>query len=461
MEVKIVRVAGYLVSLLAILAWIPSIDGEMELGSRVSIPVPPAYEEGFEARAFIIQTVAGALPTFKLALAIYGRGGVYLCRLEVVQDGFVMWKSGCTRRFVPVDMCVIFLSNDGDLLLSDGMGTVGWSTNTSNRGVKFIQLKRSGNLVLRNRFRRMVWQSFDFPCDKLLWGQKLRNSQQLLSNGSDYSLSIQHNELVLKWHGLNYWTTKVNTKDIDYAQIGRHGIELWCNASLHTIVGPSSSSPIHFISLGQTGILTMYTYGPPWMPIIVAPNGSCNNPEACGPYGVCTEGVIASNNNDTNSISCSCLPYFQSTTLSQGCMLPTQFTFNFCGKPTEFLELRGFDSPLMGLTKNLSSKACANACLEDCTCIAAISTNSSICYLYTQLQSIRRRPSKSEELKMYVKIPKGLSTRGGGKAKKMRMLFVILGACVDMIALILIGTGVMYYFYVYKRRQVSSATPQM
>ncbi|KAM0047203.1 putative bulb-type lectin domain-containing protein [Helianthus debilis subsp. tardiflorus] len=87
----------------------------------------------------------------------------------------VVWS---TNRDYPVrDDAILTFSAAGDLMLKDGDGSIVWTTNTAGKSVVGMNLTDTGNLVLFDDHNSVVWQSFDYPTDSLLPGQKLFQGQ--------------------------------------------------------------------------------------------------------------------------------------------------------------------------------------------------------------------------------------------------------------------------------------------
>ncbi|RZC44817.1 hypothetical protein C5167_037770 [Papaver somniferum] len=97
------------------------------------------------------------------------------------------------------------IANDGNLVISDGRGTILWTTNVSNfagRNSSVSALSDTGNLVFRlvddNSTRGVLWQSFDNPTDTFLplmkiGGSSLTGTKQELTSWkaeSDPSVGI-------------------------------------------------------------------------------------------------------------------------------------------------------------------------------------------------------------------------------------------------------------------------------
>ncbi|KAM0019698.1 putative non-specific serine/threonine protein kinase [Helianthus debilis subsp. tardiflorus] len=71
-------------------------------------------------------------------------------------------------------------SANRDQLAMDVDGSIVWNTNTAGKSVAGMNLTDDGNLVLFDANRSVVWQSFDYPTDCLVLGQRLFQGQQLI-----------------------------------------------------------------------------------------------------------------------------------------------------------------------------------------------------------------------------------------------------------------------------------------
>lgn len=116
---------------------------DFRLGAQVTIPIPSAFELGFKGRAFVLDA-RRAPPNFRVALSVEAIGGGgggssgYLCSLVVFLKETKVWMSDYAAKFLPVRSCVLKLTENGDLRLTDSVGNIGWRTVTSARGVKVI-----------------------------------------------------------------------------------------------------------------------------------------------------------------------------------------------------------------------------------------------------------------------------------------------------------------------------------
>ncbi|XP_049374125.1 S-locus-specific glycoprotein S13-like [Solanum verrucosum] len=88
---------------------------------------------------------------------------------DVINKPQLVWSA---NRNHPVKVnATLQLGHDGNLVLTDSDGTLVWSTNTTGKSVSGINLTEMGNLVLFDKRKRAIWQSFDHPTDCLLPGQ--------------------------------------------------------------------------------------------------------------------------------------------------------------------------------------------------------------------------------------------------------------------------------------------------
>lgn len=75
-------------------------------------------------------------PTFKTALSVEAVNGKYSCSLEVFLGDVKVWNSGHYSKFYTSNICVLQLTQDGDLRLKGPKDRVGWRTGTSGQGVQ-------------------------------------------------------------------------------------------------------------------------------------------------------------------------------------------------------------------------------------------------------------------------------------------------------------------------------------
>ncbi|KAF3775450.1 putative receptor protein kinase [Nymphaea thermarum] len=80
----------------------------------------------------------------------------------------------------------VILRKRGDLALLDADRRDFWTTATTSAGTgEVAELWETGNLVLMDGERKVVWQSFDHPTDTLLPRQPLTRSLRLVSKAAE------------------------------------------------------------------------------------------------------------------------------------------------------------------------------------------------------------------------------------------------------------------------------------
>ncbi|CAB4315323.1 unnamed protein product [Prunus armeniaca] len=444
---------------------------DISLGYQLTVAVPIEYSLGFIGRAFLMETNE-ITPTFKTALSVEAVNGKYSCSLEVFLGDVKVWNSGHYSKFYTSNICVLQLTQDGDLRLKGPKDRVGWRTGTSGQGVQRLEILRTGNLVLLDGLGNIKWQSFNFPTDVMLWGQRLSVASRLISfptnSTSYYSLEIEQSRIALylnsgKWN-YSYWEFKpTKNRNIAYVQLGRKGLELF-NGKLKKIaqIHPSDhqtvqfGQPLRFLALGnRTGNLKLYFYSPSiakFDAAFQALNTTCDLPLACKPYGICTL-----------SSTCSCIQVLiaeNETSRSGNSDCSQGISGGFCGNgktTAEMLELKGVGSVLRGAPKivNVSKEACANLCLEDCNCTSALYSTAKggmeveECFFYGMVIGVKQVERGSGSSYM-VKVRKG-AHGGHGKSNLKRWVLVLVGV-VDGLIILLVFGGLGYYL-IKKRRK--------
>ncbi|RZC52765.1 hypothetical protein C5167_021190 [Papaver somniferum] len=125
------------------------------------------------------------------------------------------------------DNATLTFGRDGNLVLANADGRIGWQTNTTNKGVTSISMKPSGNLVLHDKKGRFIWQSFQHPTDSLLVGQslELNSGTKLVSHNLRYSMMTDDKKGLIM-------LLNTSSKFIQYAGWGAMGL---LNATLHAV----------------------------------------------------------------------------------------------------------------------------------------------------------------------------------------------------------------------------------
>ncbi|KAK7340021.1 hypothetical protein VNO77_20713 [Canavalia gladiata] len=418
------------------------------IGYQLMVAVPVEYEIDFKGRAFLVETNQTA-PNFRVALSIEAINGKYSCSLEVFLGDVKVWDSGHYSRFYTTEKCLLELTMDGDLRLKGPRERVGWKTGTSGQGVKRLQLLRTGNLVLVDALNNVKWQSFNFPTNVMLRGQQLDVATRLTSSQSNssmfyYSFEIENKKIALYLNygklRYSYWEFQPSmNRSITYIKLSSRALVLFDVKYKKIAQIPSEGiHPLRFLALkNETGNFGLYYYSPEkgkFEASFQALNTTCDLPIACRPYGICTF-----------SNTCSCIQLLTDENKGGGADCSGEISGGFCnGKQAEMLELDNISSVLKNVPKmvNISQKACANLCLQDCKCAAALyfgnaSTDIAECYLYRLVLGLKQ-VDKGTGFSYMVKVPKG-SGRNHERHNVKRWVLIVAGGVDGLIILLLVG----------------------
>ncbi|EFJ25567.1 hypothetical protein SELMODRAFT_99286, partial [Selaginella moellendorffii] len=114
----------------------------------------------------------------------------------------VLWKARQTR--LVGENATLAFTTDGELKLEED-GDVVWSSNTTNKGVRWLAISDSATIMLLDESEsNVIWQSSDEPSDTVLLQRALKPGYKLVSwntseDSSDglYSLVMEKNRLKL------------------------------------------------------------------------------------------------------------------------------------------------------------------------------------------------------------------------------------------------------------------------
>ena len=321
------------------------------------------------------------------------------------------------------------LNADSNLVLTDADGTVVWSTDTVSAGEIELRLLETGNLVLMNQSQHFIWQSFDFPTDTLLPGQRFLKSSTLISmrtqrtylSGFYYFKFNDDNVLNLIYNGPSlssvYWPYTM----VLVFENGRTPYNSSRIAILDEMGGFQSSDRFKFnatdygfgpkrrLTMDYDGILRLYSLDEAtgaWK-ITWVPDGrvdACMVHGLCGDYGICEYNPFP---------SCSCPPGFyraDSSDWTKGCKPLMNLTCESMSKEVDFIQLPntdyfGYD---WSYAQHVSIDVCKDICLSSCECsgFGYAVDGSGQCYPKSALRNGYRKPDLA--VKMFMKVPEAM-----------------------------------------------------
>ncbi|KAK9706594.1 hypothetical protein RND81_07G137600 [Saponaria officinalis] len=296
------------------------------------------------------------------------------------------------------------LGNKSNILLFNGGNFINWKTHESNGVNPVLQLLDSGNLVIREAWDpnpdNFIWQSFDYPTDTLIPGQKLGWN---LKTGLDWFLT--------SWRGLDDPGVGNYTFNLDYhgdpENYMRNDNEIiyrsgpWVGQRFSGVPEMKSGddgfnfsfikTPDEIYSLFELplddkvksrlivtydGYLQRWTWNPgsnQWTKFWFARDGQCDYYRVCGPYAICNTSAL---------FNCQCPQGFRPKNPSAwnlrdgsgGCVRDTRLD---C-ESDEFLTLYNIKLPetttaYMNVTLNLDQ--CRDLCKRNCSCTAFASAD--------------------------------------------------------------------------------------
>ncbi|GER41266.1 S-receptor kinase [Striga asiatica] len=366
----------------------------------------------------------------------------YFAVVHVISNTIV-WSA---NRNAPISQSGELRLSSRGLSLYNDTGQISWSTPGNLSSVSSLQLLESGNLVLLDFANTTLWQSFDYPTDAIVLGQRLPIGKSLVSSVSDedlsegsYRLSLTENDATLQWNGISYWKLSMETKAfrdsysaVEYMMLNFTGVYLIGDGGMVVFQiipseGLKSSSDFVMVKLdryGVLGIVKVDTMDGSREQYFKAPADNCRIPFVCRSYGVCTNGG-----------SCQCAPGFHPDPRSiNGDCVPTNLSLALPAAPCSsisssnttkeinYLEMREdldyFSNDLTDpVMNNMRLSACKGLCSKNCSCLGFFySMNTSFCYIITDyLGSFLIKSTSSRDANRIGFIKTLENTNSGGK----------------------------------------------
>jgi len=214
----------------------------------------------------------------------------------------IVWSANYDRQVR--QNATLNFTGDGDLVLRDADGSLVWSSNTSGRSVVGMNMTEAGNLVLHDQDNVTVWQSFDYPVDALLPGQRLLAGKNLTPVMST-NLATSHHQfyVTLRPDGvyafvgyrepqLYYTSTVSETNELQYMTLMNGSLVAFTVSrdEGYPIENFEASRSLQCVRLELDGHLKLYEWNIyQWVVVQdVMKLDQCNYPYVCGDYGICT-----------------------------------------------------------------------------------------------------------------------------------------------------------------------------
>ncbi|GAB4849378.1 hypothetical protein Ancab_040174 [Ancistrocladus abbreviatus] len=380
----------------------------------------------------------------------------------------VVW---CANRDRPVSIeATLNLTTNGDLELRDADGSLVWFTNTTRggRSVTSMHLSREGNLLLLND-KDVIWQSFEHPTDTWVSQQNLTLGQRLTSSVSrsnfsegmfhvsvssgglhgivDLNPAVTYN--AFSWNYSSFrWPICPHAKDRLYFYLPVPGMATFLYGDV------TFRLKFAYLRLESDGHLIAYRYDTVehfHCDVITASSGygSCAYPTVCGSYAICSsDGCSCPQGMDRN------LSYFRESSALQpqlGCVAIDPLSCTDSNAHQTFLDLKNVSYPEFTPTLfNTDIDDCKRACLDNCSCKAAIfrfheNISSGNCSLPTRLLSLLAiKPEVSSyNATALIKVQ---------RQKKSSLIEKLLLSIFGVFLCILVTTGACYFLQLRRKR---------
>ncbi|XP_009800813.2 G-type lectin S-receptor-like serine/threonine-protein kinase At5g35370 [Nicotiana sylvestris] len=325
------------------------------------------------------------------------------------ESNVVVWSA---NRNLPVsDSAELRLSVDG-LALFDDSGDPIWSTkplhSRSSSFVSSMQLLESGNLLLMDQLNNSLWESFDFPTDTVVLGQRLPVGKSLVSSEEkdeleegDYEFALAKNDALLQWNEMVYWKLTMETKafrdtntQVEYMNIKSNGLFLvganGTEIAVQVILGELKSPDFRVAKLEENGQFSIKRFSKGnWLSEFSAPSDSCRVAFTCKKLGVCDGGrcSCAPGFRVSSEVNGSCAPIDRNLVMPDSCNASLNVNVTELGNSVSYLKLEnGMDYFANDFTeavmRDVSLSVCQDLCSKNCSCLGIFHDQSSgSCYM--------------------------------------------------------------------------------
>ncbi|KAF8085741.1 hypothetical protein N665_0649s0017 [Sinapis alba] len=297
-----------------------------------------------------------------------------------------------------------------------------WSTPVLASPVYSLRLTDSGNLLLLDHSNASLWESFSFPTDTIVIGQRLpvgmflsgSESRNNLSSG-DYRFLVVETGGFMKWKGQNYWKLRMHTQanvdsnfPVEFLTVTTSGLTLMGRNGTTVIIRVPlpPSSDFRLAKMDTSGKLIVSRYsGKSMVTEFSGPMDPCQVPFVCGKLGLCHL------DNDSENKSCSCMDSMRLDAGKKTCVPVSQsLSFPVSCEGSYYFELghglsyfsTKFTDPV---EHGIELSTCHDLCSKNCTCLGVFYENTSrSCYLVKDSFGSMSSSKDNHDLIGYVKL---------------------------------------------------------
>ena len=318
--------------------------------------------------------------------------GVFLVGIP---EKTVIWTANRDNPPTLADVTLNF-TGDGRLILQSAQGKESTIVNPPGRATSASMLN-SGNFVLYNSNKDIIWQSFNYPTNTILQGQCLLAGVRLVSSVSEsdqstgiFQLSMQKDGNLVQYPYIPelkvehaYWASGTDGQGNNVSLCLDDDGHLYLLNSTGKYLsnltqgGYPTNDIVRLMRIDADGIFRLYSHNLEkngnWLVNWSSSDDKCNPKGLCGLNGFCTT--------VDREAECKCLPGFvrvHQDNWSSGC--ERSFTAESCqikNGNMKYIMLEESntvweDSAFSIMQQILTKEDCEAACLEDCNCEAAL-----------------------------------------------------------------------------------------
>ncbi|KAJ8765390.1 hypothetical protein K2173_012087 [Erythroxylum novogranatense] len=436
----------------------------------------------------IINPTSWSSPSGRFAFGFYPQGNGFAVGIRLLghheNTSVVVWTA--IRDHPPVSAnATLELTTAGRLILRTEQVEMKLIANVSKPADSASMLD-SGNFVLYAADGDIIWQTFDFPTDTLLYGQNLTADNNLISSltSSDHSsgrflLVMQAQGNLVAYPTMNpttnpfsidaYWSTGTNGylyNQLSLASLdGRCSLYLQGYSEIHPIANCSdptvNETIIHRATLDADGIFRLYSHH---FQINTATVSVSNDwsilKDQCGVKGFCGFNSYCASNTGGNG-RCYCYPGF--VWLNQSCGCAENYTGDICmANDPKQVEIHVMQNMWLDdfayFKSKMDKEDCGLSCQEDCNCWAAVYEGDK-CRKFTLPLRYGRRELSSSSI-AFIKIIKRISEPNNlpyNDDGLIKTLAVVLGITAVFSFILVITASFIYWDQRQSYRKILSA----